>query len=108
MSKPGDTPTHPDVQDLEDKPQAEDIGSRNRYDPDKKEKENQGPHAGRRIEKEIGAQNSGDRSARPDHRDAGVRTENDLEKGGSQAGQKIEKHKPERAQKILDIVTENP
>lgn len=108
MSVPGHSSSEADIQDLEQKPEPEDIGGGDGNDGDVKEEKDESHDSGPRIEDEVGSEDTGNSSAGADHRHPGVGTEDDLDQARSQPAKYIEKDKPEGAEKILYVVPEYP
>jgi hypothetical protein len=60
------------------------------------------------IQHQVRARDRGDRSRSPDHGHRACPTGGNLGKGGNQAAEKVEGKVPPVAERVLDVVTENP
>ena len=100
----------PALPELEAEPEAEEEEGR---DLDEEVQE-QRQHARGRQEDEVGAENAGDRAARPEVRDGRVgiraRPEGDdgLSRGRGDPGQQVEAEEADRPHRVLDVVAEDP
>jgi len=104
MSKPGNSPTDPDVHHLSNKPETEDYESRNRYNPDK----DKGQDSGSRIEQKIRSEHAGNRPTRTDHRNLGRRMESNVDETRTQSGDEIKKDEPEGSEKVFNVIAKDP
>ena len=61
-----------------------------------------------RVQHDVGAHHAADRARGADHRNAGVRLREDLERRGRNSAEKIEGHEAHVAHRVLDVVPEDP
>src|SRR5579864_3655555 len=101
------------VPDLEPDPDEQEPEGRDLPDEDDPEGDER-QHAGAWEEHEVRAENARDRAARSDVRDARPRTGGEVERDdrleghGGDAGREVPGEEPDRADRVLDVVSEDP
>lgn len=98
----------PNAEELEEEPEPEHEQGRDADKFYEDEDKHQGENPGRWKEKQVGAQNPGNRPAGPDHGNGRVRIGEDLGEASSEAADQVKEEKAEMAQGIFDVVAEDP
>ncbi len=100
--------THAAAQNLHKKPEAKHPSGPDVNHACEKSKWNQDQHLRMRVEQQVGAQKTGDRPARTDHRDHGTRIGYRMAHCGNQTAQKIKNNEAPMPHHIFNIVPKNP